>query len=133
MTREYCIDGTLTESLEAFFDQFSRVVLTEPWGRNLDAFNDVLRGGFGTPDKGFILRWKNSARSKELLSYRETVRQLELRLLGCDFTSRGLVARDLSAAQSGVGPTVFEWLIEIISVHGAGGAEAADNVLLILE
>ncbi len=133
MTREYCIDGTLTESLEAFFDQFSRVVLTEPWGRNLDAFNDVLRGGFGTPDKGFILRWKNSARFKELLSYRETVRQLELRLLGCDFTSRGRVARDLSAAQSGVGPTVFEWLIEIISVHGAGGAEASDNVLLILE
>lgn len=133
MTREYCIDGTLTESLEAFFDQFSRVVLTESWGRSLDAFNDVLRGGFGTPDEGFIIRWKNSARSKELLSYPETVRQLELRLVCCHIANRGLVARDLSAAQRRVGPTVFDWLIEIISEHGAGGAEAKSNIVLILE
>lgn len=103
------------------------------WGQNLDAFNDVLRGGFGTPDEGFILRWENSATSKELLGYPETVRQLELRLERCHPDGRTFVQRNLSDARGGVGPTVFDWLIEIISVHGAGGEEAEDNVRLVLE
>lgn len=120
MTCEYIIDGTRTVSLEAFFDQFSSVALSGRWGHNLDAFNDVLRGGFGTPDEGFILRWVNSATSKKLLGYPETVRQLELRLERCHPDNRERVQRDLSDARQGTGPTVFDWLIEITSVHGAG-------------
>src|SRR5262245_39633780 len=46
------------------------------WGRNLDAFNDILRGGFGTPEGGFVLQWINSALSRERLGYPETVRRL---------------------------------------------------------
>jgi Barstar (barnase inhibitor) len=49
------------------------------WGHNLDAFNDILRGGFGTLEGGFILRWKNSTVSRERLGYPETVRQLDRR------------------------------------------------------
>ena len=36
----------------------------EEFNANLDAFNDMLRGGFGTPPGGFVLRWVNSARSR---------------------------------------------------------------------
>jgi hypothetical protein len=35
--------------------------------------NDILRGGFGTPDDGFTLRWKNHDISRQRLGYRETV------------------------------------------------------------
>jgi hypothetical protein len=31
------------------------------------------------------------------------------------------------------GPTVFDWLVEIIGVHTAGGREAEDNVVLVLD
>lgn len=133
MTREYFIDGTQTVSLEAFFDQFGSAALSGPWGKNLNAFNDVLRGGFGTPDEGFILRWIDSAKSKELLGYPETVRQLELRLERCHPDNRENVRRNISDARRGVGPTVFDWLIDIISVHGPGGEEAEDNVHIVLE
>jgi RNAse (barnase) inhibitor barstar len=133
MAQEYVIDGTQTVSLEAFFEQFSNVALSGRWGRNLDAFNDVLRGGFGTPDEGFVLRWANSETSKKLLGYPETVRQLELRLERCHPDNRENVRGQLADASRGIGPTVFDWLMEIIAVHGVGGEEAVDNVQLILE
>lgn len=121
-------------SLEAFFDQFIEIALGGArWGTNLDAFNDVLRGGFGTPEEGFTLRWRDSAVARRLLGYPETVRQLELRLERCHPANRRDVRRALSQARRGVGPTVFDWLIEIISAHGPGGDEAEDNVRLILE
>ena len=77
----YEIDGAEFESLELFYDFFSaKLIPNAIWGRNLDALNDVLRGGFGTPEEGFILRWKNAELSKERLGYGETIRQLQLRL-----------------------------------------------------
>jgi len=54
------IDGANFASLEEFYAEVSRKLIPEAdWGRNLDAFNDVLRGGFGTPEDGFVLVWKN--------------------------------------------------------------------------
>ncbi len=50
MTAEYVFDGAKITSLEAFYDEVSNVLVPgASWGRNLNAFNDILRGGFGTP------------------------------------------------------------------------------------
>lgn len=66
----YEIDGARINSLEDFFAEVSHnIIPNAEWGRNLDAFNDILRGGFGTPDEGFVIRWKNSALSRERLGY----------------------------------------------------------------
>ena len=70
MTREYIIDGSKITSQDAFYDEISRVLIPgQEWGRNLDAFNDLLRGGFGTPENGFSLIWMQAAYSKEKLGY----------------------------------------------------------------
>lgn len=70
MGTEYVIDGSRITSLETFYDEISRAVIPGfPWGRNLDAFNDILRGGFGTPEDGFKLRWTAVAFSKRALGY----------------------------------------------------------------
>lgn len=130
---EYRLDGTRIVSLDTFFDEFSRVVLPhQTWGRNLDAFNDVLRGGFGTPADGFTLVWCCSAVSKANLSFDETVRQLERRLARCHASHRGRILREIEEAQAGAGKTVFDWLIEIIRAHGPCGDEAHDEVHLVL-
>lgn len=64
----YTIDGRDLVTLEEFLGVVGRVVVPgAPWGHNLDAFNDILRGGFGTPDGGFVLRWVNSSLSRERL------------------------------------------------------------------
>jgi len=133
MAKVYVIDGARFETLEEFFQQISLVLIPgADWGRNLDAFNDILRGGFGTPNEGFEIHWVHSDTSRARLGYAETVRQLEARLERCHPSNRRNVAKQLSEARSGIGSTVFEWLVEIIEVHGDGGDEAADNVRLRL-
>ncbi len=130
----YEIDGANFSTLEEFYDEVSRVLIPNvSWGRNVDAFNDILRGGFGTPDWGFVLRWKNSTLSKDRLGYRETVRQLEQTLLECHPTARELVASDLANAKNGNGETVFEKLVRIIQIHRQDGEESEDGVELILD
>jgi RNAse (barnase) inhibitor barstar len=66
--RTYELDGERFSILHEFYDEISRVLVPDAtWGRNLDAFNDILRGGFGTPDEGFTLRWTNHERSRQRL------------------------------------------------------------------
>jgi hypothetical protein len=79
-----------------------------------------------------VLRWVNSALSRERLGYPETVRQLGRRLVRCHPTNRESVAADLERVRRGMGPTVFDRVVEIIGVHGAGGAEQEDGVELAL-
>ena len=130
----YEIDGSRFSNLEGFYVEVSRVLIPgTKWGRNLDAFNDILRGGYGTPDGGFVLKWKNSYLSRDRLSYPETVRQLERRLQNCHPSNRTYVSDALANAKTGVGPTVFDWLIEIIGEHCDGGEECGDGVELVLE
>jgi RNAse (barnase) inhibitor barstar len=129
----YEIDGSDFRSLEGFFDEISRKVIPNAsWGHNLDAFNDVLRGGFGTPEEGFVLRWNNSRTSRERLGYPETIRLLGLRLSRCHPTNRNGVTERLAAAEDHRGETVFDWLVDIINVHCAGGPEQDDGVELDL-
>ena len=134
MKAVYEIDGCDFATLQEFYGVVTRVLIPgAEWGHNLDAFNDILRGGFGTAEGGFVLRWVNAAASRERLGYPETVRQLERRLTRCHPTNRESVGADLEQARQGIGPTVFDWLIEIIEVHGAGGLEQEDGVELVLD
>jgi RNAse (barnase) inhibitor barstar len=129
----YAIDGSRFGTLQEFYAEISRVLIPgAEWGHNLDAFNDILRGGFGTTDGGFVLRWVNSEVSRERLGHAETVRQLERRLERCHPSNRPSVRRDLEQAKRGEGPTVFDWLLDIIAVHTAGGREEEDGVELVL-
>ena len=48
------IDGVRFSDLDSSFDGMSeRMIPDARWGSNLDAFNDILRGRFGTADSNF--------------------------------------------------------------------------------
>ncbi len=131
---ELSLDGSNFSTLEGFYDEVSiKLIPGATWGRNLDAFNDILRGGFGTPESGFVLRWRNSDTSKVRLGYAETVRQLEARYQRCHPSNQASVAEKLELARREQGPTVFDWLVEIILDHGRAGEQASDNIRLVLE
>lgn len=134
LKKSYEIDGARFSTLDEFYDEIERVLIPgKEWGRNLNALNDILRGGFGTPEGGFVLRWKNSEISRERLGYAETIRQLEQHLAVCHPSNRTSIEHDIDLAHAHRGSTVFDWLVELIQVHGAGGEEADDRVELILE
>ena len=133
MASEYVLDGAAITSLEGFYEQVSSAIIPGVgWGRNLDAFNDILHGGFGTPDGGFTIRWMNSDLSRAHLGHAETVWQLEQRLDCCHPSNRATLQHDLEQARAARGPTVFDWVVEIIRLHGPGGADSGDNVKLLL-
>jgi hypothetical protein len=129
---EFVLDGASFDDLAGFFAAITRTLALASWGRNLDAFNDILRGGFGTPEGGFILRWASSAISAQRLGRPETIRFIENNLTTCHPASVPSVQANLAAARHGQGQTLFDTIISIIRAHGPGGIEAEDNVHLIL-
>jgi RNAse (barnase) inhibitor barstar len=130
----YVIDGRTFSSLEEFYEVLGDAIIPGvAWGQNLDALNDILRGGFGTPPQGFRIHWTYSGVSRLRLGHTETVRQLERRLQRCHPSNRPAVAEQLALARAGKGPTVFDWLIEIFASHGPSGQNPQSRVDLVLE
>tara|TARA_R110002012_G_scaffold283800_1_gene474335 strand:- start:719 stop:1009 length:291 start_codon:yes stop_codon:yes gene_type:complete len=69
MKAEYVVNGTRITSEKAFYNEIEKVLtygLNWKIGRNLNAFADVLRGGFGTfdCDEKIVLKWKNFSKSE---------------------------------------------------------------------
>ncbi|SRR5713101_6736966 len=127
------IDGNNFDTSKASSNEVERKVIPDAsWGRNLDAFNDILRGGFGTPDGGFVLRWANSARSQETLGLPATIQYLEEKVGRCHPSNVASVRADIESARRGEGQTLFEILVDIIRVHCPGGEEEQDKVELEL-
>lgn len=68
------IEGANFNNLDGFYKETDQLLTGGGRsGRNLDAFNDLLRGGFGVFDYGSPIKivWNNFARSKQQLG-RET-------------------------------------------------------------
>jgi RNAse (barnase) inhibitor barstar len=126
----FVIEGSRITSLEGFYEELSRVILPgKHWGKNLDALDDVLSGGF-LPDAPVIeIIWSNSNMSREHLGYAETVRQLEVRLKRCHPNNRSIVSRELHIAQKNTGPTAFDWIVEIFKDHEQSHGEKGRIVL----
>jgi RNAse (barnase) inhibitor barstar len=121
----YVIDGEDFTTLEGFYDEVSRVMVPDlRWGKNLDAFIDVV-GGYGTPAGGFALVWKNSELSKARLGYEETARQLRQMMTRSHPLGVPALEKQLADAERHEGETVFDWLVGVV--------RAAGNVRLILE
>lgn len=133
MKKTYEIDGSKFQDLQEFFETISHVITSDTITvTNLDGLNDIFRGGFGTPEDGFILSWKNSALSKKNLGYAETVQWLQKKLETCHETNRPHVKDELVNAEGGTGPTLFDIIIEIIQDHSPNGPQTNDQVELIL-
>ena len=135
MTRDLpvlVVDGTRFSDLDGFAREFSRLLSGYTWRGNLDAFNDVLRGGFGTPEDGWVLKWIGSETSRTALGHPETARRLERLLPGVDPSNRAAFEARLDEARRGEGPTLFDEIVAIIREHGPGGRESVDGILLEL-
>lgn len=115
MAREYVIDGTRFATLEEFYDQVGSVLIPgQFWGRNLDAFNDILSWPCFEYHEPYILIWRHAALSRERLGYKELIRWLEERVEHCHPSNVQHFVERLEAAKRAEGPTLFDMLVEII-------------------
>lgn len=115
---EYVLNGERFDTLEEFYTEIGRVLIGgKPWDENLSALNNLLHGDFGLIPHEFRLVWSQAQRSRDRLGYDETVRQLMLQLRDCHPQVLIKTAWALRAALRGQGPTVFDWLVTLISKH----------------
>jgi RNAse (barnase) inhibitor barstar len=102
------IDGNNFSDLAEFYNEVeSKLTKNLDWkiGRNLDAFNDVLRGGFGQFDykEKITLIWQNAKKSKSALGYKETIKYLKAKMERCHPSNIPKVKKELANAKKGKG------------------------------
>ncbi|MCB0961786.1 MAG: hypothetical protein KDA98_00510 [Acidimicrobiales bacterium] len=131
--------GDRVDDFESFVKEVNRSLVPQyeeivghPWNGDLDAFNDILRGGFGTPEDGFVIRFVDADRFRRALGWPETIRWLEAKLDSCHGTNRDRVQAELDAARCHEGETLFDIILAIIWDHGPGGSEPTDLVHAVL-
>ena len=82
MRREFIIDGNKFNDIEGFYCVVENLFTKDlDWeiGRNLDAFNDILRGGFGVHDQEPIhIIWRNFSKSRKDLGRKEIAKIVEI-------------------------------------------------------
>ena len=113
------IDGKKFSELEGFFTEIDRLLTKDlDWktGHNLDAFNDLLRGGFGVHEYGETLhiKWTHFAKSRQDLGYNATLDYYQDVLRRCHPSNRERVEQKLQDVKECKGKTILEMIVEII-------------------
>jgi RNAse (barnase) inhibitor barstar len=122
VTTVYVLDGKRINSLDDFYAVVGEAMGCGGYfGRNLDAFADCLRGGFGTPEDGdFLVVWRDHEHSRDALGHAEVIRNLEHRIRTCHPSHRESIRERINEARSGRGETTFDWLVEIFKQQVPG-------------
>jgi hypothetical protein len=107
------IDGARFVDFHGFVDEFNRTYVRQfnaIWNGNLDAFNDYL----DWLDGEYTLVWLNAEESGRNLGHAEMVRWLAGNIQTCHPDNIMDVATRIRDARLGLGPTLFDWLVQII-------------------
>ena len=120
------IDGNNFSDLEGFYDEMEKLLtkdLTWKPGRNLDAFNDLLRGGFGVHEYGEKLHitWIHFSKSRKDFGYEETEKYYEKMLKKCHPSNISRVEKKLEEVRRHEGQTLLDIIIRIITDSGDSG------------
>ena len=81
--KEYILDGNNFSTMDEFYNEIQKLMTKDlGWkiGHNLDAFNDILRGGFGCHYLGeeILIKWVNYGRSKDMLGIHNVLDIIEV-------------------------------------------------------
>lgn len=101
----YVLDGGRARTWPEIVASINAFIPDSDWqGRSLDALDDILYGGYGTPEK-FIVIWKDSEISRQALGYTET------------HAFYSAAPNFQSLYEAGHIKTLFETLVEIFKGH----------------
>lgn len=98
------IDGEKFSNLEGFFKETDRLLTKNlDWqtGHSMDAFNDLLRGGFGAHEYGepLHIKWIHFAKSRQDFGYNATRDYYQNMLKKCHPMNRKYVEQKLQDAK----------------------------------
>lgn len=117
------LNGDAIDGIASFYAELNRIFMAdEDWqlGESLDAFNDLLYGGFGAmPSEGKVqLVWRNIEAAREALGVDATRAWLQAKLDDpAKRFNHDAIRRDLDALEAGEGETYFDIILQIIADH----------------
>lgn len=122
MKKKIIINGKSIKDIATFYEEINRVLMSEEdWniGNSLDAFNDLLYGGFGGihGDEPITLVWLDLNESREALGYQVTRFYYEEKLKPDSPFNKKMFKEKLAALEYGTGETYFEIIVSIIYAH----------------
>lgn len=116
MKHKITIDGTHFSTIDEFYNEIDKLLtrnLSWKTGHNMDAFHDLLRGGFGVHEIGERIEfyWVHSNKSRQDFGYEATALYWERILQRCHPTNYQKIALKINAAQNHEGETLFDIII----------------------
>jgi RNAse (barnase) inhibitor barstar len=118
------IDGNNISNLKTFYEEIDRILTKDlDWktGHNLDAFNDILRGGFGVAEykEPIILIWKNASKNKNDLGIKATKRFYKIKICMNKYSLSNVQnwKGKLKQLFHKNGKTLFTIIVDIIKEH----------------
>lgn len=122
MTKEIIIDGHQIHDIKSFYEEINlKFMQGEDWqlGESLDAFNDLLYGGFGAVkgDEPINLIWKNFENNKKILGSDFTLEFYRQKLKHPDIYDVEAINKSINELESGDGQSYFDIVLEIIADH----------------
>ncbi len=122
VTKTLEILGHAIVDIPTFYAEINRVFMAdESWtlGESLDAFNDLLYGGYGAikGHEPVKLIWRDVDASRSALGVAATRTFLAEKLKRPDTFNVHMIAGQLDALERGAGQTYFDIVLEIIGDH----------------
>lgn len=122
MSKTVTLNGANIHDIPSFYDEVNAVFMAnEAWqlGNSLDAFNDLLYGGFGAllGQDTVQLVWLDMEKSKAALGYDVTRQYYLNKITQPEHFNVAFFQRQLDALENGNGQTYFDILLEIIADH----------------
>ena len=123
------IEGSSLNDIASFYQQLNEQLMQdEDWklGESLDAFDDLLYGGYGAWKDYDVLEiiWTDIARSESVLGIAMTKKYYEAKRQAGSTFNQDFISKKLQELEEGTGQTYFEMLMDIIESH-------SDNVHLV--
>ena len=117
--KKVIIDGKNFNNEDEFYSEIDKLItrnLNWKTGHNLDAFADLLCGGFGFHEYGeqLFITWINASKSKIDLGYDATIEHWENILKRCHPLNIEHVESLIKDARNHAGQTLFDIIVSII-------------------
>ncbi|MGF7216536.1 RNAse (barnase) inhibitor barstar [Spirosoma lacussanchae] len=122
MVKQIEIEGNAINDIASFYEEINRVFVgVESWqiGQSLDAFDDLLYGGYGALQgaESVELVWYHMDHSRNALGYHTTrAYYLEKLQPGSPYNKK-LFKEKLEALEKGTGKTYFDTVMAILAEH----------------
>lgn len=110
------IDGERFSTIEEFYQEIDKLLtknLSWKTGHNMDAFHDLLRGGFGVHElgEGIDFLWVHAKKSRQDFGYEATEAYWRNILQTCHPSNCEKVMQKIKAAQCMEGETLFDIIV----------------------